>query len=207
MKKLLIVTGPQGSGNHLWSKIFALHTEVYGWKDLLDTYWIGHDQEPFAHYWKYPAQLHKFDWTVSDYYVASVSIPYMDNGTATVPNFEEFIQELHKLNIVVQVAVIGRDQNILKEQQKRVRDSKTLSLALAEVARFTTVDFLSYELLHLYKETYLKELVRTLSFPIDYNNTGLKEILADDTNSKYITPVEHYWVDDLAKEASRKKHE
>jgi hypothetical protein len=25
MKQLLIFTGPQGSGNHLWSKIFALH--------------------------------------------------------------------------------------------------------------------------------------------------------------------------------------
>ena len=160
MRKLLIITGPQGSGNHLWSKIFALHPEVCGWKDLLDTYWIGHDQEPFARYWKYPHELNEFDWTQSNYYVASVSVPYMDNGTATVPNFKEFIEELRKLNIVVQVAVIGRDQNVLKEQQKRVRDDETLPLALAEVARFTNVDFLSYELLHLYKETYLKELAR-----------------------------------------------
>ena len=157
MRKLLIITGPQGSGNHLWSKIFALHPQVCGWKHLLDTYWIGHDQEPFARYWKYPQQLNEFDWTQSNYYVASVSVPYMDNGTATVPNFKEFIEELRKLNIVVQVAVIGRDQSILKEQQKRVRDSETLPLALAEVARFTNVDFLSYELLHLYKETYLKD--------------------------------------------------
>lgn len=204
MKKLLIITGPQGSGNHLWSKIFALHPQVCGWKHLLDTYWIGHDQEPFARYWKYPQQLNEFDWTQSNYYVASVSVPYMDNGTATVPNFKEFIEELRKLNIVVQVAVIGRDQNILKEQQKRVRDGETLSLALAEVARFANIDFLSYELLHLYKETYLKELARILDFPIDYSNPGLNEILSTDTNSKYITPVEHYWVDKLAKEASKK---
>ena len=27
MPRLLIVTGPQGSGNHLFSKIFALHDE------------------------------------------------------------------------------------------------------------------------------------------------------------------------------------
>jgi hypothetical protein len=204
MKKLLIITGPQGSGNHMWSKIFALHPEVYGWKDLLKTYWIGHDQEPFAQYWKHPEQLANFNWSTSDYYVASVSVPYMDNGTATVPKFKEFIEELRKLNIVVQVAVIGRDQNILKEQQKRVRDSETLPLALNEVARFTNVDFLSYELLHLYKETYLKELARILNFPIDYTNPDLKEILGDDTNSKYITPVQHHWVDNLAKEASKK---
>ena len=204
MKKLLIITGPQGSGNHMWSKIFALHPEVYGWKNLLDTYWIGHDQEPFAQYWKHPDQLNEFDWSISNYYVASVSIPYMDNGTATVPKFKEFIEELRKLNIVVQVAVLGRDQNIVKTQQNRVRDGETLPLALNEVARFTNVDFLSYELLHLYKETYLKELARILDFPIDCNNSDLKEILSTDTNSKYITTVEHYWTDDLAKEASKK---
>jgi hypothetical protein len=205
MKKLLIITGPQGSGNHMWSKIFALHPNVCGWKGLLDTYWIGHDREPFAHYWKYPEQLNEFDWSKSNYYVASVSIPYMDNGTATIPNFKEFIKELRKLNIVVQIAIIGRDQTIIREQQNRVRDGETLPLALAEVARFTNIDFISHELLHLYKEMYLKELARTLDFPIDYNNPALKEILEEDSNSKYITPIEHHWVDDLAKEASRKK--
>jgi hypothetical protein len=80
-----------------------------------------------------------------------------------------------------------------------------LPLALAEVARFTNIDFISHELLHLYKEMYLKELARTLDFPIDYDNPALKEILEEDSNSKYITPIEHHWVDDLAKEASRKK--
>jgi hypothetical protein len=205
MKKLLILTGPQGSGNHMWSKIFALHPSVHGWQQLLDTYWIGHDQEPFAHYWQHPTQLNEFDWSKSDYYVASISIPYMDNGTATVPKFKEFIQELRSLNIVVQVAVIGRDQTILKEQQQRVRDGETLPLALAEVDRFTNIDFLSYELLHLYKKSYLKEIARILNFPIDYDNPALAEILEEDSNSKYITPVEHHWVDELTRQSSRKR--
>jgi hypothetical protein len=205
MKKLLILTGPQGSGNHMWSKIFALHPSVHGWQQLLDTYWIGHDQEPFAHYWQHPTQLNEFDWSKSDYYVASISIPYMDNGTATVPNFKEFIKELRSLNIVVQVAVIGRDQTILKEQQQRVRDGETLPLALAEVDRFTNIDFLSYELLHLYKKSYLKEIARILNFPIDYDNPALAEILEEDSNSKYITPVEHHWVDELTRQSSRKR--
>lgn len=204
MKKLLIITGPQGSGNHLWSKIFALHPDVHGWRELLDTYWVGHDREPFAEYWQHPEKIKDFDWSVSDHYVASVSIPYMDNGTATIPNFKDFIESLRNLGIMVQVAIIGRDQNIIREQQKRVRNGESLPLALAEVARFTNVDFLSYELLHLYKENYLKTVSRLLNFPIDYDNPRLKEILDDDTNSKYITPVDYHWVDDLAKAASTK---
>ena len=38
-KQMLIVTGPQGAGNHLWSKIFSLHPKVYGWKSLLENYY------------------------------------------------------------------------------------------------------------------------------------------------------------------------
>ena len=41
-KKMLVLTGPQGAGNHLWSKIFSLHPKVYGWKTLLDNYWEAH---------------------------------------------------------------------------------------------------------------------------------------------------------------------
>ena len=48
MKKLLIVTGPQGSGNHLFSRIFSMHECVGGWKELVDTYWVPSDLENFA---------------------------------------------------------------------------------------------------------------------------------------------------------------
>ena len=61
LPKLIILTGPQGSGNHLFSKVLALNPAVHGWQDLLDEYWIGHDQEPFAKYWADPKQLDKFD--------------------------------------------------------------------------------------------------------------------------------------------------
>jgi len=191
----------------MWSKIFALHPQVFGWRNLLDTYWIGHDQEPFAQCWLQPALLNEFDWSQSNYYVASVSVPYMLNGDVTVPDFEQFIAELTRLNIVVQIAVLGRDQTVLRMQQQRVRDTESLPLALdkvAGVAGFADINFLSFELLHLYKETYLKEISRTLDFPIDYNSPELKEILANDSNSKYITQVDHHWVDDLAKQASKK---
>lgn len=206
MKKLLIITGPQGSGNHMWSKIFALHPEVYGWQDLLDTHWIGHDQEPFASYWKQPLLLNEFDWGKSNYYVASISVPYMDNGTATIPNFKEFLEELSKLNIVVQVAVLGRDQNILRMQQTRVREQISLDTALAELSKLVDIHYLSFELLQLYREKYLGQLSRTLAFPIGYTDYRIENILADDTNAKYFTrSITHHWVDDLAKQSSRKR--
>ena len=89
-KTILILTGPQGSGNHMWAKIFALHPWVAGWSALLNEYWIGHDQEPFADCWRNPDQLKNFDWSVADYFVTSVSTPYMNNGERTVPNIVKF---------------------------------------------------------------------------------------------------------------------
>ena len=94
---ILIITGPQGSGNHLFSKIFALSPEVRGWSALNKKYWIGHDQEPFAEYWRNPKKLSDFDWTQSEYFVTSVSCPYMDNGEPTIPKYQEFIAELDKV--------------------------------------------------------------------------------------------------------------
>ena len=43
-KKLLIITGPQGSGNHLFSRILSTHPEVGGWKSLLeaDNFWTNY---------------------------------------------------------------------------------------------------------------------------------------------------------------------
>ena len=67
----------------MWSKIFAVNPDVYGWQALDNEYWIGHDQEPFAECWANPEKLDKFDWSQSDYYVTSTSIPYMNNGEPT----------------------------------------------------------------------------------------------------------------------------
>ena len=78
-KKMLILTGPQGAGNHLWSKIFSLHPEVYGWKTLLENYWEAHRfSEPFAQHWRDHTLLEVFDWTQSEYYFTSISCPMPD---------------------------------------------------------------------------------------------------------------------------------
>ena len=206
MKRLLIVTGPQGSGNHMWSKIFALHPAVYGWRELTQTYWIGHDQEPFADCWTDTDCLTEFDWNQSDYYVTSVSCPYMNNGERTVPDLVGFAAQAMGCGLTVQFAIIGRDRNILNFQETRVRGEPTFDLAIEQYQQLATWQpaYLSYELLQLYQGAYLQQLSNQLEFPIDYSNVQIDEILKDDTNQKYFQPVEHHWTDDLARHTSRK---
>ena len=205
-KRLLIITGPQGSGNHVWSKIFALHPAVYGWKDLNQTYWIGHDQEPFADCWQDTDRLKQFDWSQSDYYVTGVSCPYMNNGERTVPNLIGFAAQAMGCGISVRFAIIGRDRNILTFQETRLRGEPTYNIAIEQYQKLATWNpvYLSYELLQLYSRDYLRQLSISLEFPIDYNNTHIAEILKDDTNQKYFQPVEHHPTDDLARHSSRK---
>lgn len=205
-KKLLILTGPQGSGNHLWSKIFALHPDVYAWHALLHEYWIGHDQEPFADCWANPELLQDFNWGNCEYFVTSVSTPYMMNGERTVPNIVRFAATAMGLGIRVKIAIIGRDRNILNYQETRVRGEPTYDIALAEYEKLTTWNpvFLSYELLHLYGKNYLRQISKQLEFPIEFDHPQLKYVLQDDTNSKYFQPVEHHATDDLAQHSSRK---
>ena len=204
MKTLLILTGPQGSGNHLWSKIFALHPQVQGWRALLDQYWIGHDEEPWAPYWLDPSTVAQAPWGVADWHVTSISVPYMNNGTATVPDFRSFVSAVQALGHRVKIAVLGRDKNILQYQENRVRQAKTFDTAVTEYARFNSPAFLSYELLHLYGQQYLQKLEKELEFPIAWTDTKIKEIIAEDTNAKYFRAVKHHPTDDLARHASRK---
>lgn len=205
MKTLLILTGPQGSGNHMWSKIFALHPQVLGWRALLNEYWIGHDEEPWAHYWNRPQDIVHAPWVAADWHVTSISVPYMNNGTATVPDFRKFISAVQNQGHRVKIAVLGRDQNILNYQQTRVRGSPTVDQALKEYSEFATPSFLSYELLHLYGQQYLKKIEKELEFPIAHSDARLKTIISEDTNTKYFKPSPAHHTDDLARHASRKK--
>ena len=204
MKTILILTGPQGSGNHLWSKIFALHPHVTGWQALLTEYWIGHDQEPFAPYWQDPTQLKYYRWAQSDWFVTSMSVPYMNNGLATVPDFRSFVREVQNLGHRVKFAIIGRDQNIVRMQETRVRGTVTVDQALAAYDPLASPVFLSYELLHLYGRKYLESVSQQLGFPIAATDPRLETIMDEDTNSKYFSAVKHHPTDDLARHSSRK---
>ena len=204
MKTILILTGPQGSGNHLWSKIFALHPQVVGWQALLNEYWIGHDQEPFAKYWQDPTQLKYYRWAQSDWFVTSMSVPYINNGEATVPDFRSFVREAQNLGHRVKFAILGRDQNIVRMQETRVRGAITVDQAIAAYDPLASPVFLSYELLHLYGRKYLESVSQQLGFPIAAGDPRIKTILDEDTNSKYFSPVKHHPTDDLAQHSSRK---
>lgn len=199
MAKMLILTGPQGAGNHLWSKIFSLHPEVYGWKTLLDNYWEAHRfSEPFAQHWRDHSLLKSFDWTQNEYYFTSISCPLGIVGSNVNPvwnpDIEGFAKSVLNCGVDVEIAVIGRDQTILNHQQTRIRTQPTLSLFTEQLLRILHPIFLSYELLYLYRQDYLKSL--KLNIPIAWDDPRINEILSDDPNAKYIHGVEHNPLDE-----------
>ena len=191
---LLIITGPQGSGNHLFSKIFSLHSAVTGWTALYDRVWVGHDQEPFQQYWQDPQQLKDFDWAQSQYYMTSISCPYVLNKKFSMPKYAEFITEAKKhCNTIL--GIIGRDKNVLKYQQLRVRRGEyTAPIAVKEFAKLKdltdNVFHLSQELFFLYGKEYLSNLSKQMTFPIAYEDAYIDDVLSMEANSKYIRPAE-----------------
>lgn len=195
---MLVLTGPQGAGNHLWSKVLSLHPEVYGWKSLLDNYWEAHRfAEPFAQCWKDHNSLKDFDWSQSKYYFTSIScplgIPGSDVNPVWNPDIAGFADAVRACGIDVEFAVVGRDQTILTNQQTRIRTQPTIDMLLEQLPKISTPTFLSYELLYLYKQDYLKSLV--LNIPVAWNDYRIDSILADDANVKYIHSIEHNELD------------
>jgi hypothetical protein len=200
MKKLLIITGPQGSGNHLFSRIFSSTENVGGWKNLLNKYWIPSDEEPFAEYWVYPERLTTAQFEGYDYWLANVSCPFFYDGIRYIPKIIEVAKQARKLDINVQIAIITRDMNINREQQLRVRKEHTTPIAQDYyynqlIPSDFPVHFLSTETLFLHRKHYLNYLERLLEFPINYHNPDIFKFLDIDPNAKYINHVDEYWLD------------
>lgn len=199
-KKLLIITGPQGSGNHLFSRLLSLHTEVQGWEELLDKYWVPSDQEPFADYWVNPDQLHEEKFSGADYHLANVSCPFMYDGVRYVPKILEVAKKAASFGVDVQIAIIVRDQNINAEQQKRVRGEVTTPIA--QDYYYNTllksnfpVHFLDHEAFFLHKQHYLNWIGQILDFPVELATEKINRFIDKDANHKYIKYVEEYWLD------------
>lgn len=210
MTKLLIITGPQGSGNHLMAKLFAVHPAVGGWKKLLDRYWISHDEEPFADVWSGHGELTLDRFSGADYWVTGVSVPFMDDGEVRMPDVERFVRKAQALEIDVMIGIIVRDGNIVRMQQRRARSAETLPAALETYselmnAGIAPVYFLDFEAAFLYGPKYLQWLSRLLDFPLDAENPAILEILQEDANAKYVQYVEHNWLDEEVKRVSRPK--
>lgn len=197
MKKLLIITGPQGSGNHLWSKILAMHPAVDGW--VMADYWEGHHQEPFNSFWQDPTKFDNAEFD-RDNYVTSISSPYYKDKEPHRPDYKKFIKYASSI-FDIKTCIIGRDVNILRSQQNRVRGEVTLILD-----DFKTIEepfYISTELLFLYGEEYLKSLSKQLDFPIAWNHANrLIDVLKKDANEKYIKDVEDQKLDDIIRDTS-----
>mgnify|MGYP001417430101 FL=1 len=190
MKKLLIVTGPQGSGNHLFARILSLHPNVVGWESLHDKYWVPSDEEPFARYWVHPEEL---EFPEGDFFCANVSVPFFYDGVRQVPKIKEVAQKAISLGVQPIIAVIVRDRNINELQQVRVGGECTMDTAL-EYYKDMAVHFIDHEAFFLYKEKYVEYLGRMLEFPVI--KEGIDNFISVDANHKYVFPCKKHWLDD-----------
>lgn len=200
MKKLLIITGPQGSGNHLFSRILSVTKSVGGWKSLLDNYWVPSDQEPFAEYWVYPDRLTADQFEGHDHWLANVSCPFYYDGVRHVPKIVELARQASSYGVDVKIAIICRDMDINREQQLRVRKEHTTPIAQDYyynelIPSGFPVHFISNEALFLHREHYLRYLEKILQFPIDYHDPDIFKFLDQNPNAKYVQHVSDYWLD------------
>lgn len=196
------MTGPQGSGNHLFSKILAHTPEVFGWQKLSTEYWVPHDQEPFAEAWHNPVLLKNVHF--NEYAVTSISCPYAYQGQTVEPNYEEFINQAKAIGYDIKVAIIGRDQNIIQHQQTRVRGVHSAPRFMANLHYLSSFNpvFLSTELLYMYRMHYVRSLPSLLGIPVDITEEKLEEILVQDPNNKYFTAAESQPLDNYVRKVS-----
>ena len=200
---MIVLFGPQGSGNHMFSKIFSLHPDVHGWKDLLDPqieghYFRPHSTEPSAWYWN---NLDSIDISImngKEYAVTSISCPYMNQFMITVPPVFKFMDKLKECGIEPIPVMIGRDRNILDIQQKRIRGGPTWGLAPQLIKWLDKMPFfISTELFFLYGKFYIKSLSQQLDFPIAYDDPQIEEMQNEDSNAKYIHYADGTLADEL----------
>lgn len=197
MPKIVILTGPQGSGNHLFSKIFALHPEVLGWREQLKEFWIGHDVEPFNRYWLDPKSITPEIMQGHQYAVTSISVPYIEDGMPSIPPLLEFQEHCEAVGLDTQLVVIGRDRNILRHQQTRLRGGPTYGTMTMLLRRMDDPPlFISQELLYLYKGQYIRSLEKWIGIPTAWDSPQIEEILKQDENEKYIHAIDHHWLDE-----------
>ena len=200
MKKLLIVTGPQGSGNHLFARLFSLHENVVGWERLHKNYWVPSDQEPFARFWVNPQELTKEFFDRGDYFCANVSVPFFFDGERQTPKIKEVAMRAFELGVQPIIAVIVRDRNINELQQVRVGGECTMDTAL-EYYKDMAVHFIDHEAFFLYKEKYIEYLGRLLEFPV--TKKGIENFISVDANHKYVFTCKEHWLDSKIREGRK----
>ena len=189
MRKLLIVCGPQGSGNHLFARLLSAHPNVKGWDSLKDNYWVPSDEEPFAKYWVNPDAL---VFPPGKFFCANVSVPFFYDGVRQVPKIKEVARKAISLGVQPIIAVIVRDRNINELQQKRVGGEVTMDTAL-EYFNDIACHFIDHEAFFLWKEKYIEYLGRLFEFPV--TTEGIDNFITVDANHKYVVPIKEHWLD------------
>lgn len=199
-KKLLIIVGPQGSGNHIFARIFSFHPDVKGWEELKEKYWVKHNRENFSEYWWYPELMKPSIFEGSEYFLTNVSYPYNFDGYTIQPKILEVADKARIWGVDVSIAIICRDEEINRSQQFRLRKRHTLDSAREYFTNVLLpsnipVHFLSLETFFCYKLDYLKYIKKIIDFPIDIDNPEILKYIDESPNKKYITPVDKYWLD------------
>lgn len=197
-KRLLIITGPQGSGNHIFSRVFSMHPAVRGWEQLKDQYWVPSDQEPFAEYWVHPERLTAEVFEGADYFLANVSVPFFYDGVRQVPHIREVADRARSFGINVSIAIVVRDVNINSVQQQRVGGVVTLPVAQKYYRQHLLdsqheIYFLDHEALFLWGEYYVNQMSHVMAFPVDTDRC--LTLLDHNPNAKYVSPVREHWLD------------
>ena len=206
MTTLVILTGPQGSGNHLFSKIFDINANINGWA-ASEKYWRPHSEETFHDCWMNPSLLRNFDFSISEFWFTSISCPMMKNGEFLIPKYEDFLKECENLGINVKIVIIGRDSSILEYQQQRVRKQITYESFLDNLdflLNFNPI-FVSLELVYLYRKHYVQNLFRQLQVPCDLSEILINNILANDSNRKYFKDIPLQELDVIVRQVSGMK--
>lgn len=211
MKKLVIMIGPQGSGNHLFSKMFAHNPKVGGWRTLNTNYWEGHPHEPFYDVWTGNRKLELSDFDGFDYWVTSASIPIIHKGENYIVNVVDFYTQAVDLGLEVDVAVITRDVNILTHQQYRVRGGATYPQFVDVLTSLDAIGIdykiLSHESYALLGIRYAYYCMRMFNFPEQLDTLAAHVDLSTNANSKYFHPVCEHWLDNEVHKANEEsKH-
>ena len=196
-KRLLILTGPQGSGNHMFSRVFSWHPDVQGWEALKHNYWVPSDQEPFAEYWVYPERLTPEHFNGSQYFFANVSAPFFYDGERQLPKIDEVARRAQDFGVEVVIGLVTRDKNINMQQQDRVGGDITWGQAMhyyrQNLLQNFECHFISNETFFAWNYDYLLYLGRLLKFPVDIER-GM-DMVDTNPNRKYIKAVDEHWLD------------
>ena len=192
MKKLLIVTGPQGSGNHLFARLFSAHPNVKGWESLHDKYWVPSDEEPFARYWVYPEELKKefFEEAELDYEAETVlrrEIVPGGKSRAFINDTPVTLDKINQLsNFLIDVHSQNENQFLFKsEYQFLVLDALANNDELLDEYRKHLNQFNQTQL--EYNELLLK--VNKVKQETDYNQFLFDELINEELSPDILTSL------------------